>query len=277
MGFAPGVGEEYQGLQGCNHRFYTGADTRIVKNTSKPRSKTGITDDEINLLTLFLIIADLASSLVMCAFRQFQGPWYRYLIRFFLLFSYMIPITLRINLELGKMVHSWIIQRDKNIPGTIVRTLTIAEELGRIGYLLTDKTGTLTQNIMKFKRIAFGTLSFSKENQNEITNMLEKQFIERSLTSQEAHPSTVTSPSISTTTRKIIEKVDTTQVCEAIKALALCHNVTPVLDESTPTEFDVSTKKNDEAASATDSLRTSYISLHTNDESDAIELLPSTG
>ena len=56
--------------------------------------------------------------------------------------------SLRVNLDLGKIAYSWMIQQDKNIPGTTVRSTTIPEELGRIQYLLSDKTGTLTQNEM---------------------------------------------------------------------------------------------------------------------------------
>jgi phospholipid-translocating ATPase len=74
------------------------------------------------------------------------------------LLSYIIPISLRVNLDLAKIYYGFCIYKDEDIEGTIPRNSTIPEELGRIQYLLTDKTGTLTKNDMVFKK---ATLEYS--------------------------------------------------------------------------------------------------------------------
>ena len=73
-----------------------------------------------------------------------ERKWYIAIMRYLILFSTIVPISLRVNLDMGKSVYSWFIQRDPGIPGAVVRTSTIPEDLGRIEYLLSDKTGTLT-------------------------------------------------------------------------------------------------------------------------------------
>lgn len=58
--------------------------------------------------------------------------------------------SLRVNLDMGKSAYGWIIMKDENIPGTVVRTSTIPEELGRLVYLLTDKTGRCPNVLKKY-------------------------------------------------------------------------------------------------------------------------------
>ena len=133
---------------------YTGPQTRQALSTSPSRSKVGLLELEINALTKWLCIFTVSLSFILVAlagFREIEGrPWWASMLRFVILFSTIVPVGLRVNLDLGKSVHAWFIHHDESIKGTIVRTSTIPEDLGRIEYLLSDKTGTLTQNGTSF-------------------------------------------------------------------------------------------------------------------------------
>ncbi|XP_047622872.1 probable phospholipid-transporting ATPase IIB isoform X3 [Phacochoerus africanus] len=219
--------------------IYTGKETRSVMNTSNPKNKVGLLDLELNQLTKALFLALVALSVVMVTLQGFVGPWYRNLFRFLLLFSYIIPISLRVNLDMGKAAYGWMIMKDENIPGTVVRTSTIPEELGRLVYLLTDKTGTLTQNEMVFKRLHLGTVSYGTDTMDEIQNHVRNSY---SQTPSQAggNSTSSTPPRKSQSSAPKVRKSVSSRVHEAVKAIALCHNVTPVYEAhgaATETEF----------------------------------------
>lgn len=194
--------------------IYTGPETRSVMNNSVPRSKVGLLDMELNTLTKLLFAAVVGLALIMMILKGFNGPWYRYMFRFVLLFSYIIPISLRVNLDMGKTFYSWSIGRDPFLQGTQVRCTTIPEELGRISYLLSDKTGTLTQNSMVLKRLHLGTVSYTPDSFDEVSSVLRTAY------------KCDTGP----TSSEKFRRSDNTRIKDAVQALALCHNVTPVYD-----------------------------------------------
>jgi len=80
------------------------------------------------ILFCFMFIVALIST----SMTGFRGLWGITFFRFVLLFSYMIPLSLRVNLDIAKTYYSVAIALDKVIPGTIPRNSTIPEELGRI-------------------------------------------------------------------------------------------------------------------------------------------------
>uniref|UniRef100_A0A452VJN6 Phospholipid-transporting ATPase n=1 Tax=Ursus maritimus TaxID=29073 RepID=A0A452VJN6_URSMA len=207
--------------------LYTGRELRSVMNTSNPRSKIGLFDLEVNCLTKILFGALVVVSLVMVALQHFAGRWYLQIIRFLLLFSNIIPISLRVNLDMGKIVYSWVIRRDSKIPGTVVRSSTIPEQLGRISYLLTDKTGTLTQNEMVFKRLHLGTVAYGLDSMDEVQSHIFSIY-----TQQSQDPPAQKGPTLTTKVRRTMSS----RVHEAVKAIALCHNVTPVYESNGVTD-----------------------------------------
>ncbi|KAI4562801.1 hypothetical protein MJT46_011763 [Ovis ammon polii x Ovis aries] len=207
--------------------LYTGRELRSVMNTANPRSKIGLFDLEVNCLTKILFGALVVVSLVMVALQHFAGRWYLQILRFLLLFSNIIPISLRVNLDMGKIVYSWVIRRDSKIPGTVVRSSTIPEQLGRISYLLTDKTGTLTQNEMVFKRLHLGTVAYGLDSMDEVQSHIFSVY-----TQQPQDPPAQKGSAPTTKVRRTMSS----RVHEAVKAIALCHNVTPVYESNGVTD-----------------------------------------
>ncbi|OCL04095.1 phospholipid-translocating P-type ATPase-like protein [Glonium stellatum] len=216
---------------------YTGSQTRQALSTSPSRSKTGLLEYEINSLTKILCILTLTLSFVLVALEGFKTKdgrlWYISVMRFLILFSTIVPVGLRVNLDMGKSVYAWFIEHDKGIPGTVVRTSTIPEDLGRVEYLLSDKTGTLTQNEMEMKKIHVGTVSYANEAMDEVSSYVrsftvqpasEHNGLSALITPSSAYVAPLTS---ATRTRREIGS----RVRDVVLALALCHNVTPTNEE----------------------------------------------
>jgi phospholipid-translocating ATPase len=105
--------------------------------------------------------------------NSFQIDWPLQLFRNILLLSSIIPISLRVNLDIAKIFYCYLIYNDKEIKGTIPRNSTIPEDLGRIQYILTDKTGTLTQNDMTFKKVRMEIGQFDTDNLADLKNMID--------------------------------------------------------------------------------------------------------
>lgn len=205
--------------------IYTGKQTRSAMSTSQSRSKAGLLDDEINTLTKILCIMTLSLSIILVALEGFepsnQKSWYVAITIYLILFSTIIPISLRVNLDMGKTVYAYFIERDQGIPDTVVRTSTIPEDLGRIEYLLSDKTGTLTQNEMQLKKIHVGTVSYAGEAMEEVTTCVNQVF------GQDHVQKAVANGATRLRSRREIGA----RVRDLIVALAICHNVTPSTEE----------------------------------------------
>jgi phospholipid-transporting ATPase len=168
---------------------YTGHETKIMLNSSKSKAKMSSNEKQMNNQIIYLFFLQL----VLCGFcAVFNVSWmassideatylelkrantdtfYLFVVNFFswmLLFSNFVPISLLVTLEMVKFIQAIFISWDLDIyfeetdmPAG-VQSSNLNEELGQIHYLFSDKTGTLTCNVMEFKKLTvkgktFGT------------------------------------------------------------------------------------------------------------------------
>lgn len=88
----------------------------------------------------------------------------------------LIPISLYVSVEIVKLGQCFFISNDlrmyyaeKDQPA-ICRALNINEDLGQIKYVFSDKTGTLTENKMVFRRCSIAGKDFTHKNRRSQGN-----------------------------------------------------------------------------------------------------------
>ncbi|NXN27866.1 AT8B3 ATPase, partial [Nycticryphes semicollaris] len=175
-------------LRGCKLRntdvcyglvIYTGFDSKIMRNCGKIKRKKTKLDRMMDRLVIIIFLVLLVISLCLAIASGFWAKMFQekhsYLSAlykhttpaqqaffnfwgFTILLSIIIPMSMYITFEFIYLVNSFFINWDlemyyaaKDIPAK-ARSTSLNDQLGQIEYIFSDKTGTLTQNVMSFKK-----------------------------------------------------------------------------------------------------------------------------
>lgn len=177
-------------LRGCTLRntawivgmvVFTGSDSKIVLNGGATPTKRSRIEKE----TYFNVVMSFIVLVVMCLFtaiasgfvlgrkdnsqhffyeddaRESDSTTLTAILNFgsaLIVFQNMVPIGLYISLEIVRTMQAYLIGQDLEMwyeplkTACEPKTWNISDDLGQIEYIFSDKTGTLTQNIMEFQR-----------------------------------------------------------------------------------------------------------------------------
>ncbi|XP_041972957.1 probable phospholipid-transporting ATPase IA isoform X5 [Aricia agestis] len=165
---------------------YTGHETKLMKNSTKAPLKRSSIDKETNTHILLLFGILLALSLLSAACSELwlrrRGPadWYLGLdeaqnanfgfnfLTFLILYNNLIPISLQVTAEIVRFFQAKFIAMDSEMyhaesdTPAQARTSNLNEELGMVKYVFSDKTGTLTCNVMEFHKCSIAETMYSR-------------------------------------------------------------------------------------------------------------------
>ncbi|KAG0201354.1 hypothetical protein BGX28_005804 [Mortierella sp. GBA30] len=157
----------------------TGTETKIMLNSGETPSKRSRIEKTMNIqvainfgiLLLLCVICAVGSTINDRRWRgttaeqlwdmSTRGVVLEGVVTFFtslIIFQNIIPISLYISIEFVKTFQAYFIWQDSDMYDVDLdefctpKTWNLTDDLGQIEYVFSDKTGTLTRNIMEFKK-----------------------------------------------------------------------------------------------------------------------------
>ncbi|XP_062707400.1 phospholipid-transporting ATPase VD isoform X2 [Aedes albopictus] len=186
---------------------YAGHETKAMLNNSGPRYKRSQIEQQMNIdviwcviiLIILCVIGAIGCKMWLSSFVASSGnnnetfripylpfeinPDYEGLLAFWtfvIILQIMIPLSLYVTIELCKImqvyhIHNCIDLYDAQTnKRTECRAMNITEELGQVQYVFSDKTGTLTENRMIFRRCTIVGVDYNHpetEEEKELTKI----------------------------------------------------------------------------------------------------------